>query len=51
MRISLVFSGSSESKSKLSLTVKLSSRSLRAVTQISKIFVVCYLSSKCGARG
>ena len=26
-------------------------RSLRAFTKISKIFVVCYLSSKRGARG
>ena len=33
------------------MTVKLSLRSLRAFTEISKIFVVCYLSSKRGARG
>ena len=50
-RISLDLSGSSDSTSMLSLTVMLSLRSLRAGTEISKIFVVCYLSSKRGARG
>ena len=51
MRISLDLSGYSDSTSMLSLTVMLSLRSLRAGTEISMFVVVCYLSSKCGARG